>query len=115
MGDASQGAPLPPRGHGMTPPKPKHRKFTWVILIINLLFLIWIITGVASGSGNASHCGTLSQQVCNDASHVGTAIGAVLILVFWAIVDVILGILWLVTRKREPTVIYVQQPPQDQP
>lgn len=85
--------------------------FTWVILAVNVLFLIWIIVGVASGSGNATNCGALSQQTCNDAGHAGTAIGVALIIVFWAVVDVILGVLWLVTRKREPTVVYVQQPP----
>lgn len=103
--------PLPMPPQGKQPVKRKHRVFTWVILVINVLFLIWVITGVASGSGNATNCGGLSQQTCNDAAHTGTAIGVALIVVFWAIVDVILGVLWLVTRKREPTLVYVQQTP----
>jgi uncharacterized membrane protein len=37
-------------------------------------------------------------QTCQDASHVGTGIGIALIIVLWAVVDVILGITYLVVR-----------------
>jgi hypothetical protein len=104
-------------GH-YAPPRKRKRKvrvFTWIILAINVLFLIWVIAGAASGSGHASNCGSLDQQTCDDAAHTGTAIGVAIIIVLWAAVDLILGIIWLVTRRREPTVVYVQQqapPPQ---
>ena len=81
---------------------PKWRPFSWVILVINILFLIWVIAAAAS-SGPADDCGTLSAQTCNDAEAVGTALGVGILIFFWAIVDVILGVLWLVTRpKRRP-------------
>lgn len=95
--------------------QPKRRKvriFTWVILVINVLFLVWIIAAAASTSGHASDCGSLTQQTCDDAKNTGTAIGVFLVVVFWAAVDVILGIIWLVTRRREPVVIYQQAPRQ---
>lgn len=100
-----------PALYGSGPQQPKRRKtriFTWVILAINALFLIWVIVGAASGAGNATNCGSLNQQTCNDAAHAGTAIGVGLVIFLWAAVDVILGIIWLVTRKREAPVVFVQ-------
>jgi hypothetical protein len=91
-------------------PKRKVRVFTWVILAINALFLIWVIAGVASGSGHATDCGSLDQNTCDSASHVGTAIGVGIIVFLWAAADLILGVIWLVTRKRTPAVVYVQAP-----
>lgn len=89
--------------------KTKMRKFTWVILAINLLFLIWVIAGAASG-GDTSSCGSLSATDCENAQDVGKGIGVVLIIVFWAVVDVILGVLWLITNRRKPEVVYVDRP-----
>lgn len=101
--------------HNQAPAKPKKRIFTWVILVINALFLIWVIVGIASSSGNAKDCNGLDQATCNSATHAGTAIGVGLLIVFWAFVDIILGILWLVTRKKEPSIVYVQQAPSAPP
>jgi hypothetical protein len=80
---------------------PKWRPFSWVILVINILFLVWIIAGIASSS--PSDCGSLTAKQCSDATAVGTGIGVALIIVFWAFVDVILGVVWLVTRPRSKT------------
>lgn len=79
---------------------PKWRVFTWVILVVNLLFLIWIIAGIAGSGGTPEDCGTLTVEECNAAEGVGTAIGVGIIIVLWALVDVILGVLWLVTRPK---------------
>lgn len=95
-------------------PKRKKRKFTWFILVVNALFLIWVISGAASAHGHATGCGTLSQADCDSAKDVGTSIGVFLIVAFWAFVDIILGIMWLVTRKRQPAIVYVQQQPYPQ-
>ena len=81
---------------------PKGRVFTWVIVVVNVLFLIWIVTAIA-GAGSTKDCGSLSASSCQDATAAGTAIGVGLIIVFLAFVDIVLGILWLVTRpKRRP-------------
>lgn len=109
MSYAPQSPGPTPYGNPRQPKKRKIRIFTWIILAINVLFLVWAIAAGVSGSGNASNCGTLDQQTCNDAAHAGTAIGIGLLIFLWAAVDVILGIIWLVTRKREPQVVYVQQ------
>jgi hypothetical protein len=82
---------------------PKWRPFSWVILVINILFLIWVIAGISSAGGTAEDCGTLSTQDCEAAEAIGTSIGVGIIIALWAFVDVILGVLWLVTKpKRRP-------------
>lgn len=79
-------------------PKKKKRVFMWVYLLINVLFLVWVIAGASSGAGQPTDCGGLDAQTCNDASDAGTAIGVALIVVFWAIVDVILALGYVVVR-----------------
>ncbi|MFN2608434.1 MAG: hypothetical protein ABR511_11190 [Acidimicrobiales bacterium] len=57
-----------------------------------MLFLVWIIAGASS-----THCGsTDNPQACQ----AGTAIGVGAIIVLAAAVNAVLGVLWLVTRKR---------------
>lgn len=68
---------------------PRFRIFTWVILAVNAIFLIWIIEAIAT-----------RPDPTNTAANVGTAIGAGLVIVLWAAADVILGILWLITKPR---------------
>jgi hypothetical protein len=94
-------------------PRKRRRVFLWVFLGIQALFVIWIIAGVATvhtGPTPAQlapgcynhHWWPLfkSQADCvqhyggalNDAGTAGKAIGAGLIVAFWMVVDVILGI-----------------------
>jgi ABC-type phosphate transport system permease subunit len=99
---------------GGTQPRKKRRIFLWVFLAIQTIFLIWLITGLASkGSGpsvasqTASACSNggwqglfKSHADCmkhyavglQDAGNVGKGLGAAIIIVFWMVVDVILGI-----------------------
>src|SRR5919197_1461904 len=77
-------------------PRKKHRVFLWVFLAIQAIFIIWIITGIASSG--PTHCNGLDAQTCRNASDTGTAIGVGLIFVFWAIFDFILGICYDVYR-----------------
>jgi hypothetical protein len=72
----------------------------WAILAINALFLWWIIAGVG---GTADNCaGEVGQALedCQTATNIGAGIGIIFIVFLWALVDVILGVLYLVTRKR---------------
>lgn len=91
------------------PPKPRVRVFTWFILVVNVLFLIWFI--VAMRSVNSSTCDDLNSTDCEGMKDLGGGIGGFLIIFIWLAVDVVLGIIWIVTRRRQPTVVYVQQPP----
>ena len=78
------------------PPKKRRRVFMWFFLAVQVLFLIWVIAGAASAGG--ADCGSLDAKTCSDASNAGTAIGVVLVIVLWAVVDIILGITYLVVR-----------------
>jgi hypothetical protein len=105
----------------MTPvskPRKKRRIFLWVFLTIQVIFLVWVIAGGSSTGGSVhsqtvaycqAHPGAFgSYQAClNDysgAGKAGTAIGIALIIIFWMVVDVILGITYgvykLATRSR---------------
>jgi hypothetical protein len=82
--------------------RPHWRKMTWVVLVWNVLMVIWIVGGLASGH-SGQDCGSLSQQECNDAANIGRGIGVAFLVVLWVVGDVILGILWLVTKgNRRP-------------
>lgn len=105
---------LPPvRQHHRKPlePRRKRRVFLWVFLGIQALFVVWLITGaVSTGNGHAeavAYCHAhptqflpFSQCVSDYASggKVGSAIGLGLIFVFWAIVDIILGVSYGIYR-----------------
>lgn len=75
----------------------------WLFLLVQVIFIIWIITGIATSSSPDCSNSGLDVQSCKDAAATGTAIGVGLIIGFWAVVDVILGMIWLVVhfaRKR---------------
>ncbi|MFG2127615.1 hypothetical protein ACGFNV_07420 [Streptomyces sp. NPDC048751] len=87
----------------MTTPQPKKRRrvFLWLFLAVQIAFLIWVITGAASGSGTPEDCRGLTGddlKLCEDAGDVGTTIGVGLIIGLWAAVDVILGFTYVVYR-----------------
>ena len=81
-----------------TTPKRKRRIFLWVFLAVQVLFIVWIITGVASGGGNPTDCGTLDAETCNAAENVGTGIGVALIVGVWVVVDFLLAVVYGVYR-----------------
>jgi len=91
----------------------------WVFLGVQVIFLVWLITGLASsGNTSAGHdvaqqCGSgawhslyNSYQQCvkqtndlsNAASGIGTTIGAGLVIGLWVAVDVILALSYLIYR-----------------
>jgi hypothetical protein len=79
----------------------------WIFLAVQILFLIWVITGIASGSGTPEECRGLTGdnlELCKDASDVGTTIGVGLIVAFWVAADFILGLTYLIYRlaNRQP-------------
>ncbi len=78
---------------------PSWRPLTWVIVVVQVLFIFWLIGGVGSGVEDAD----CANQTYSDACETGTAIGAGIAFMFivflWAMVDVILGVIWVVTNK----------------
>ena len=110
--------PVPPPGYMplQQPPRKRRRIFLWVFLAIQALFVIWVIAGAASGGGihaqavawcHAHPDANVSFSDCvslyGGGSKAGTAIGVGLIIVFWAVVDVILGVsygVWKLAARR---------------
>ncbi len=78
--------------------RPHWRIFTWVVVAFNVIMLIWIITGAASVSH--SPCHDLSTQTCTAAREVGGGIAVAALIALWVAGDVILGVIWMVTRPR---------------
>lgn len=66
-----------------------YKKF---ILGTQVLFLVWVILGIA----NADCENTEFVGACE----AGTGIGIFLIMVLWALVNVILLTIWFVTKKK---------------
>jgi hypothetical protein len=95
-------------------PRRKRRVFLWVFLAIQVIFVIWIIAGIASNpagpttAAQAAHqCANggwqglfTSQADCqkhyavalNDAGNVGKGIGVIVIVIAWVLVDFFLGL-----------------------
>jgi hypothetical protein len=98
-----QGPPPSSPYQGETPPRPKKRRrvFLWFFLAVQILFLIGVVMGAATGSGTPEECqGQTGDalQLCEDANDVGTTIGVGLVIGLWAAVDVILGFSYVVYR-----------------
>ena len=95
-------------------PKPKRQRriFLWLFLAVQALFILLIVV-TASGHTGPSHkeladacynhnwwplfksqsdCVSNYGKMLNDAGTVGKGIGTAFIIVFWCIVDIILGI-----------------------
>jgi hypothetical protein len=81
-----------------------HRPFTYVILAINALFLIWLIAGVGSATGDVPddcYPGMAKYWAdCGDALIAARIEVAMKIILFWGFVDTILGFVWSVTNDR---------------
>lgn len=73
------------------------RKMTWVINVWNVIFLVWIITGIADRASKNCPAG---DTLCKNASDVGTGIGVAVIILLWFLGFVVLSIVWFMTRRR---------------
>ena len=70
----------------------------WVFIGFNILMPVWIVAGL--GAAGSAMDGAINEAERAGAA-IGTTIGVGLIVVFWALGDVILGILVLLTRRRK--------------
>lgn len=73
------------------------RKMTWVLNIWNVIFLIWLIVGVASRP--SKDCPS-TDTLCINASDAGTGIGVALIMILWFLGFVVLSLVWFMTRGK---------------
>lgn len=85
-----------------TTPK-RHHVFRWIFLAVQALFVAWIVVGASSAGSGSTACAKLTGEAlktCQDAGTAGTAIGVGLVIFLWAAVDVILGVTYLIFRRR---------------
>lgn len=75
------------------------RKFTWFILALQILFIVWIVSGVSEASNSCD--GEVGDMLaaCEAGVAVGAGIGVGIIIFLWAFVDIILGVIWLITNR----------------
>ena len=86
---ATYGMPAPAK------PRKKHRVFLWFFLAVQAIFIIWLISAGVSTDHSVTHCTGVD---CKGATEAGSAIGIGLVVVFWMVVDVILGVTYGVYR-----------------
>ncbi|WP_082970384.1 zinc ribbon domain-containing protein [Mycobacterium sp. E2989] len=80
------------------PSWPSWRPFTQLILAAQLGFAAWLYNALESSNTDCP-----KDQVadfCQAGKALGMAVGGVFILFIWALVDVILGVCWVVTNDR---------------
>lgn len=70
---------------------------TWVLNLWNVIFLVWIIVGIADRT--SKNCAK-GDQLCINASDAGTSIGVGLIIVLWFLGFVVLSLVWFMSRPR---------------
>jgi len=78
----------------------KLRPLSWVIIVINVLFLWGVIAGVGSVAESCTGMTGDELTACEAGTAIGAGIGAIMILFLWMVVDVILLVIFLVTKKK---------------
>lgn len=74
----------------LQPKRQRHRVFWIFFLVVQAVFLVWIIAGAHSGAHTS--CSGLSSSDCTNAHEVGNTIAVGVIIFLWAAVDLILGV-----------------------
>jgi predicted RNA-binding Zn-ribbon protein involved in translation (DUF1610 family) len=75
---------------------PSWRPFTWVILAVQVAFAIWVVVELATSDTTCPK--DQADVYCQAGKALGVSVVVVVILVIWTLVDVILGVSWLVTN-----------------
>ena len=97
---AAPAPPAPPRpaAAATAPPaeRTRLRPMTWVILAMNGLLLLWFVAGASTDSGK--DCVGEFADACRAGGQAGKGIALVLIIFVAAALNLIMGVIWLVTR-----------------
>ena len=73
------------------------RLLTWIILVVQGLFALWMVMAMFSTADNT--CDGEFGDACRAGAAIGLGIGLVIILAVWALTDIILGVIWIVTHN----------------
>lgn len=69
--------------------------FKWLFILFNIFMIIWLIGGMQSANEVE-----VTTQLEKDAHAVGTFLGVGMLMTFWALGDIILGLFVLFTRPK---------------
>ena len=86
-------------------PRKRRRVFLWIFLLVQVLFIAWLISAGVTGDHGTTHCTAagLTSGQCKSASEVGTGLAIGFIVVFWVAVDLLLSIPYVIYRlSRRP-------------
>lgn len=67
----------------------------WLFLAVQVIFVIWIVSSGTTIDHSVTHC---TGQSCKGISESAGGVAIGLIVLFWAVVDVILGFIYLVVH-----------------
>jgi hypothetical protein len=81
-------------------PRRRRRVFMWVILAINGLFLWWMVSAVGGIADDCAGKVGSDLEACQTGTAIGGGIAFIFILAFWALVDIILLVIFVVTRRQ---------------
>lgn len=73
------------------------RKMTWVLAIVNALFLFWVIAAAVDRPSKDCAPG---DQLCINASDAGTSVGVGIVIFLWFLVFIALSLVWLMSRPK---------------
>jgi hypothetical protein len=76
-------------------PRRRRRVFLWVFMAVQVLFVLWIVTGATAGS---SPCRGLSAHDCATASDAGHGLAIAAQVVAWVVADFLLAVIYGIYR-----------------
>jgi len=82
------------------------RPFTWVTLVLNIGFLIWLTWWLATRGDCAGLAGE-ALHICQEEENLHAPLGAFYIIVLWVLADIVLAGVSSLARRRRP----IQPPP----
>jgi hypothetical protein len=68
--------------------KKKRHVFLWFFLTLQVLFIIWLVSGSITANHDVAACTT---DACTTGAEAGSGIGIGIILFVWVAVDIIVG------------------------
>jgi hypothetical protein len=77
------------------PVKRKRRVFLWVFLAVQVLFIIWIVSGTTVGN---TPCRGLTAHGCADVGDTAHGIAIAVQVIVWVVVDFLLAVTYGIYR-----------------
>lgn len=77
------------------PTQRKRPVFLWFFIVVQLIFIVWLIVGGNAAQGQPIDCSGITIEDCDDlktAQDVGTGLGIIVVCLVWFFVDAFLAI-----------------------